>query len=690
MTSVSELAAVDGDPLKLTITSITPSALQPGEPLRIRGRVTNVDDEVWETVNAYLAIPGEPLTERAQLAEVAAGNSDDEFGDRIATEGDYAQLGDLAPGEFVPLELLIPWQELEVEGVGAAGVYAGGVQVLATDVDGSRDTVARVRTFLPLAEAQESARVRLAMVWPLTGPVLRRADGTYANARRLVRAMSPEGRLRRMVELGAAAGNTPLTVVPDVAVLDAAADIGAGSFGPVDGIVRRGDAPLAAPESVPEVQAWLGAAQELARQGEAWSTWYGEPDLDLLGSIDPSVLGRISRVATRNAQQRLIGPDTQPLALPDEGMVGPAGLASLSSADPDPTVVLAAQMLPDWEPVDGTRQQVPSEQGPVRAVIADPALAAGGPDAGERRTALQMRQRLLAETALLSLEAAADGRQRVSATFMAPPTWNPGADWASSGFFTGLAVPWLEPVSLGELPPNPRVYAERMREVVPVEPDPEVLAVARAIHRRSLLVVQLVGGGGEMNRWYQTAAVLTLSEAAAVDGTARSALSRRTADRLGRVLGGVRLVGPGFVTLSGSEGRFPLTVANRLDRPVRIGVRVSSVGDGLGGVSRFQTGPAQTIGPDENATVPVDSQLGQTGVTAAEAVVVTEAGRRVGAAVELRVRTSVVGNVIWAIIAVACAALVVSIVRRVILSRRSRRDGSTTDPHPEHEPERMR
>jgi hypothetical protein len=58
--------------------------------------------------------------------------------------------------------------------------------------------------------------------------------------------------------------------------------------------------------------------------------------------------------------------------------------------------------------------------------------------------------------------------------------------------------------------------------------------------------------------------------------------------------------------------------------------------------------------------------------------------------VELRVRTSVVGNVIWAIIAVACAALVVSIVRRVILSRRSRRDGSTTDPHPEHEPERMR
>jgi hypothetical protein len=567
-------------------------------------------------------------------------------------------------------------------------VYAGGIQVLATDVDGSRDTVARARTFLPLVGPEEIARVRLAMVWPLTGPVLRRPDGTYANARRLIRAMSPEGRLQRVVQLGAAAGNTPLTVVPDLAVLDAAADIGTGSFGPVDGIVRRGDGVPGTPDPVPEVQAWLDEARELAGQGEAWSTWYGEPDPDLLGSIEPSVLARVTRFATVSAQARLLGPGAQPLALPDEGTVGPAGLASLSSADPNPTVVLAPEMVPDWALVDGTRQQLPSEQGPVRAVIADPALAAGGPDPGQRRTALQMRQRLLAETALLSLEAAAAGRRRVSATFVAPPTWNPGADWPSSGFFTGLAVPWLEPVSLGELPRDPKVYDGRVREVAPV-PDLEALATARAVHRRSLLVVQLVGGGSEMNRWYQAAAVLALSEASAVDGTARSALTRRVAGRLGRVLGGVRLVGPGFVTLSGSEGSFPLTVANRLDRPVRVGVRVSSVGDGLGGVSRFQTGPQQTIGPDENATVAVDSQLGRTGVTPAEAVVVTEAGRRVGAPVELRLRTSVVGNVIWGIIAVACAALVLSIVRRVVTSRRSRGVEPGPDLQPDNEPERV-
>ena len=69
---------------------------------------------------------------------------------------------------------------------------------------------------------------------------------------------------------------------------------------------------------------------------------------------------------------------------------------------------------------------VPTPDGRVRALVADPALAAGGPEPGDPDSALQVRQRLLAETALMALESRDPGRDGgdvpVSYTHLTLPT----------------------------------------------------------------------------------------------------------------------------------------------------------------------------------------------------------------------------------------------------------------------------
>ncbi|MDQ3105637.1 MAG: hypothetical protein M3Q87_10585, partial [Actinomycetota bacterium] len=147
-----ESAATVDDVQGLTVelTSVTPSALRPGEPLQLEGRVTNVDDQVWRRVNAYLVISPSPLTSRAELAAAGDSAAESYFGDRIIDFGLFARLGGLTPGEFAPFRLRVPWSDLGISGL--PGVYTVGVQVLATDLDDTRPTEGRVRTFVPLVE----------------------------------------------------------------------------------------------------------------------------------------------------------------------------------------------------------------------------------------------------------------------------------------------------------------------------------------------------------------------------------------------------------------------------------------------------------------------------------------------------------------------------------------------------------
>ena len=670
------------DTLVAELTSLTPSALEVGEDVELEGRVINGDDHAWRDAQAYLVISPNPLTTRAELMASADSPAELYFGERVTEIGRFDELGDLAAGETASLRITVPYRLLGISG--ATGVYTVGVQVLATDVDGSRPTAARARTFIPLVPGNDPARVRLAMVWPLQSAVLRRGDGTYARSARLVRSTSTGGRLRRVVDLAETAGSTPLTVVPDPAVLDATEDIGTGRFGPDGGVVQRvpssGEpAPATTadaqrdPERSASAASWFTDAVELA-DDTGWSTAYGVPSANTLATTPYPALAESVDAATLATGRRLLGQQLRVLRLPAGGTVDANALAGLRQPDGLGSAALWPRMLPGWELLDGSAVQVPTEFGTLPVVVADPALAAGGPAPGDQHSALQVLQRLLAETALISAEAA--GRRAVSATFVAPSHWDPGADWPAADFFTGLDVGWLDPVGLDELLDGARPYDGRTGVEPPAEPVPDELlpdaltSAAAQLHRRAELLGQLVDGGTSLGDWYDAGVALGVSAAGTRDLSVRQRVTEQAATSLQRTLRGVPLSGPEFVTLSSSRGRFPLTVSNQLDRSVTVSVSVETVPGDVGSSTRFESGTRLTILSGDQDTVTVETRVGEVGVTSAEAYVVTQTGRRVGVPLTFSMRTSVVGTVIWVIMGVASALLVFAVARR--LWRRSR------------------
>ena len=677
------LAEEPVDTLVAELTSLTPSALEVGEDVRLEGRVVNGDDHAWRDANVYLVVSPSPLTTRAELAATADSPAESYFGDRVTQIGRFDTLGALAPGESAPFRITVPFRLLGISE--APGVYTIGVHVLATDVDGTRPTAARARTFVPLVPGNDPARVRLAMVWPLHSPVLRRGDGTYARAARLVRSTGMGGRLRRVVDLAGSAGSTPVAVVPDPALLDATEDIGTGRFGPDGGVVQRvpaGGEPEAAaaadvrrdPEGIASAGSWFTDAVELA-DDTGWSTAYGVPSANTLATTPYPTLAESVDAATLATGRRLLGQQLRVLRLPAGGTVDADALAGLRQPDGLGSAALWPRMLPDWGLLDGSAVQVPTEFGALPVVVADPALAAGGPAPGDQRSALQVLQRLLAETALISAEAEAAGRRAVSATFVAPTHWDPGADWPAADFFNGLDVGWLDPVGLDELLDEARPYDGRTGMNPSVEPVadellPDALTSAAArLHRRAELLGQLVNGGTSLADWYDAGVALGVSAAGVRDLTVRQRVTERAAMSLQRTLRGVGLTGPEFVTLSSSRGRFPLTVSNQLDRSVTVSVSVETV-PAAAASTRFDTGSRLTIDSGDQDTVTVETRVGDVGVTSAEAYVVTQSGRRVGVPLSFSMRTSVVGTVIWAIMGAASALLVFAVARR--LWRRSR------------------
>jgi hypothetical protein len=92
---------------------------------------------------------------------------------------------------------------------------------------------------------------------------------------------------------------------------------------------------------------------------------------------------------------------------------------------------------------------VSTPEGPnqrVRTVVYDTALTAGGPDPGSAGSALQVRQRFAAETALL----ASTGSGPVTVVAAIPRTTDSDGS-STTGLLAGLSLPWVTPVSIDEI-----------------------------------------------------------------------------------------------------------------------------------------------------------------------------------------------------------------------------------------------
>ncbi len=704
--------------LEVSIETLSPTSLEPGDVVEVSGTVTNVDDHPWLAINAFLVNSAGALTSAQELQDAADSPDTSYIGDRVIEPDAFVGIGDLDPGESVDYALQVPYRDLGI--TGAPGVYQIGVQVIGTDVDGSRSLSAtgRARTFLPLLSA-DGARVQTSLLWPLLAPVRRVAGGRLGNGDRLVALCAPGGRLRTLLDMARSSGPVPLTLVLDPGLLDALGEIARGttssplaeqdgaagtpSFGtPSFDTPSPGASGSTAgtPDQVPGAGAlaefvqtepvdesadqrtarlWLRDLVAFTPDVSVWATGYDQPDLAALPtrespdvSIEPLTVRTADRL--RAATNRATTATLSSLNISATSLWWPPGgytdTAALTRASPTVRAsIVGAGSLPGRPETGSSLLQVDTAGGVADVVVNDPTYLDGGPGPGDTDSALQVRQRIAAETALQSLALTAQGRRFGGATVVLSRFWDPGAQWGQAAFFTAFSTSWTRMATTQEQLDRPLVTYEGAAAVPPSAGPPplpaELTRAAALIDRRSGLLGELLRGPAvtdSVTLFYDEVTTTALSQYWRARPGRGQAYARRSARALAGQLQSVSVEIPTFVTLSSQSGRFGITITNRLDQAVTVGVDFDS---GSGRFTLPDVAPI-AIGPGERRTILVSASVTDVAVDQVTAHLTTVSGDHFGPAATFTLRTSVLGVVIWIALGAGAGFVLLVVLRRSV------------------------
>jgi hypothetical protein len=665
--------------IAVNLEQISPQYLQPGESITVSGTISNLDREAWRDIQVYLVAPVSVASTTEELADKAATPATTEDGERIIKDGLYLNLHRLDPGRTKRFELEVPFRELGLSPT-AYGVYTLAVQVRANDPVDRRVTAGRARSLIPLMP-DDSPRVGVSTILPFRSTVVRDPDGRYEDQEELIDDISPGGRLRTMLDLAQTSGGIDISLLVDPAVLDALRRIATdttrrprGPAAPSASASTTDDNALdsiRAPSNAQRLAtAFLDDLAALGTSNQVWSEGYGGPDLTSFKGYDSN---RLRHTITRATHTTLanIGLDASRVYLPT-GVLDPEALHALG---PKITTFVRSDQVKHWRPSDGPIGNVHGDGTKARVIVTDDDMLTGGPEPGPTDTALQMRQRLLSEAAVMSLEAEANGRETAPSIVMLPDdSWDPGPNASSADFFSAFDAPWLYPTRLTEeLGAGPRKGARHLRVRQHVDggedpPLPSSLArTADQVRGRGIIMYAITQGDRSLLSYYDQAASLTVGEQWRVDPEASQEIAEKTVGQLDAQLDGVTIAAPEYVTLSSHSGQFPLTVTNQLDWPITVGVQLDAED---GGVS-IADGEMIDVDPNQSTTVNVAVNAEDVSVSEVTARLTTPAGRPFGAPVTFNMRSSVVGTVIWIALGAAGAVIIVAIGRRIRRSRRT-------------------
>ena len=137
-----------GSVIAVVVDRITPIAPQPGDTLRISGKLLNSSDSPLTKVSARLGISASPLEQRAQIAQQSELelNPEAEPVDYFLNKTKVPISEALLPGDEANFAVSIPVNDLPL---GRDGVYTLMVEVLGTDGAGQMGRQGGFRTFMP-------------------------------------------------------------------------------------------------------------------------------------------------------------------------------------------------------------------------------------------------------------------------------------------------------------------------------------------------------------------------------------------------------------------------------------------------------------------------------------------------------------------------------------------------------------
>ena len=641
--------------LSVRISALSPAQFKPGSTVTMSGTVTNNNKGAWTNVQAYLVMAHAPYTSRSQLDD-AISSSTAYTGERVVDLDAIDIMGNLAPGQSRTFTVKVPYGLLEVSG--ADGVYPVGVQILGTDADGNRPTVAiaRATTFLPMLSTAPKDKIAASIGWPFLMPDYRGSDGNYVDSAKLLTSIGPGGQLRNLLDLARSTSNNQSTIIVDPALL-----VG------VDDLAQRRH--LAKNVNVSDLQsaaatAFLNELLTLARNGSCWILGYDRPDVlaleqnkDLAPTLNEAVdKSTLAALDTYGLIGRRITWPTRRGVTPD--------LLKYVRGPGDQPVIVDAKDLSGWSRRDGSLVQYQTASGPLPLLIDD----AIDDDVPGQESVISLRQRILSESALAVLLRAIDPSTKADAIALVDPSWNPGADWAAGQLSLAFQSAWTSGASLDNLLTRPLgTFQGSFPPIAEARPlsRAQLAAATKISAQAQSLNSVLADNSGSQVRYDRDTATAIGVRWRKNRGTGLT-IARSVAARAGKELSKITIDGPQAVTLSSSSGKFPLTISNDTKSAIEVRVRLDSSNPALA----IPDVPRTTIEAGERRTLTVNVDVSDQRSTYVSASLITPGGKSFGTPAVFQVRSSAVGAVLWVAIGLAALLVVVALGRRFTQHRR--------------------
>jgi hypothetical protein len=659
------------------LSSISPASPGPADTLVLTGTVRNEGPAPITGLAVRLRISPTAVRSRAEIEEILAGTAGRTGLAVASTRTDVADV--LAPGSSVRFRVSVPVAALDLP-TGRNEVVVLGVESLGDVADDGQGMIQTglTRTFLPWFPRPDRV-VPTPLVWlfPLTSAPARDADGAFLDDH-LATEVAPQGRLSRLLD---AAEQAPaaLSWVVDPALLQSLQAMGAGYR------VRHPDGSSVEGGGGPAALAWLARLSVLSSSAEVTASAYGDPDVVALHRAGLDVdIALASTTARDLPDQLLAAPVGTGLAWPPDAE-SDDGTLDVLRASGAREVVLSAQNFPPSPPVTYTPTgslDLSTGGSPLRAVLADPALSrlVAAPTTAEVTadpvvaTPVERRQQALAQIAMTTLELPTTPRTLVIA---------PSAQWSSYAFEARDLVAsvstssYARPERLGvlaALPPSavPRARVDYPAAARAAELPQRFLALVGG-QRHELAALRSVAPDVATSRSISSDALeqaLTRSESAAwrtEPATGRRLLASATASITEQV-SRVQVLSRAPVTLPGDSGTIPVTVANDLDRPARVGVRLSGTP-----AARFVAAdiPPVTLAPGQKETLEVVARVIGTGPVRIDISLLTPEGQPFGAPVTTEVRSAAYARAAQGVVVGLFAVLVLLLGVNFVRRRRS-------------------
>lgn len=689
-------AAADptGSVLAVVVDRITPISPQPGDTLRISGKLLNSSDSVLTKISARLGISASPIEKRAQIAQQSELelNPEAEPIDYFLNKTKVLLSDALQPGDGANFEVSIPVNDLPL---GRDGVYALMVEVLGADGSGNVRRQGGFRTFIPWM-GPDSNPIDLVWLWPLIDYPAQEANKVLLNDE-VPRSLAPGGRLDSLLTVGAD-NVDKVSWVADPQLLQVSQDMARGYQVRNGQSLSVGDLSTQSGQWISRLTEALLASQDFdsVKSGKndrlpLWVTPYADIDA---GAVTAAGMGtnvvRSTTMATGVASNVLGQAVSGTLYWAPSGRLNKETGDLLASSGVR-TVILRANALPPSQPntISTGLGVLGTTYNGMNAVLVDPGLSATlSLNQSSQSNAILMRQRFLAETALMSQLIREDAPSRIIVAGPRDIRWNPSPEALNALLSATGSVPWLQSASLSDLLiENSTAIARKRGGYGPKAqkaelPSAYLKRVQRASDELAALTAVLDNPLG-ITRPYAEAILRAQSSAWRVDPATGEELISSITSSLQDQTDKVYALSQGTITLSGESGLVPVTIANDLDRSVTIGLQLR--GDPR---ARLKSEPLYeiTIEPGKKVSVELAATIVGGRALSAGVQLLTPEGQKFGRVAQIDLVSTAYARAAGWVIGAAFVAIVlfvvVGITRRVHkVATNARSDSQKNDPY---------